>query len=177
MSLPVISRLLRTHPDREPNRIPIVISDVQSKKAVVTAGSRSSVMRAAIPLLVVSMLALAACGSGGSMDATSAPEAGSVADGRDVVVMRLIAYVPATLEVSAGSTVTWKQQDAGFHTVTSGSVSKDPSGSVKTSPDGTFDSGQLAKDKEFTRSFDETGTFTYFCKIHPATMSGQVSVR
>lgn len=91
--------------------------------------------------------------------------------------MRLIAYKPQVLQVPIGTTVTWEQQDAGFHTVTSGSVTKDASGSVKTSPDGTFDSGQLAKDKEFTHTFDEAGTFAYFCEIHPATMSGEVKVQ
>jgi plastocyanin len=123
------------------------------------------------------MLAAAACGSGGSTDAARKLEAASVANGSDEVVMRLIAYKPATLEVPAGTSVTWKQQDAGFHTVTSGSVSKDASGSVKTNPDAAFDSGQLAKGQEFTHTFGETGTFKYFCRVHPATMSGRVTVQ
>ena len=90
--------------------------------------------------------------------------------------MRLIAFKPERLEVSVGAAVTWKQQDAGFHTVTSGTVRKDPSGSVSTSLDDTFDSGRIASGKEFTFTFEDTGTYDYFCKVHPATMSGRVAV-
>lgn len=89
--------------------------------------------------------------------------------------LRLIAYRPAELDVSAGTTVTWKQQDAGFHTVTSGTVMK--GATVKTNPDGTFDSGQLAEGEEFAHTFDEAGAFTYFCEIHPGTMNGKVTVQ
>ncbi len=90
--------------------------------------------------------------------------------------MRLIAYKPAVLTVPPGTSVTWRQQDAGFHTVTSGAVSKDASGSVETKPDGRFDSGQLAKGEEFSFAFESAGTYGYFCEIHPATMTGRVRV-
>ena len=43
-------------------------------------------------------------------------------------------------------------------------------------PDGKFDSGQLAKGDEFEFTFEESGTYEYFCEIHPATMSGRVVV-
>ena len=121
--------------------------------------------------VALGLLTLAACG-GTSASLSDAPPQG--AEG-SVVEMRLIAYRPATLDVSSGSTVTWRQQDAGFHTVTSGTVTK--GATVKTSPDGTFDSGELAKGKAFTHTFDETGTFTYFCEVHPGTMNGQVTVQ
>jgi plastocyanin len=127
-------------------------------------------------LLGVGFLALAACGSGGSStDASSDPrDSTAVATDSDVVEMRLIAYRPAQLNVSTGATVRWQQNDAGFHTVTSGTVVK--GATVKTNPDGKFDSGQIAKGKEFTHTFDEAGTFTYFCQIHPGTMNGQITV-
>lgn len=144
-----------------------------------TRSNRLTGQRLVTTALAVGLLALAACGS--DEPSADAPETvqdtGSDARGGDEVVMRLIAYKPRTLQVPAGTTVTWKQQDAGFHTVTSGSVAKDTSGSVKTNPDGTFDSGQLAKGKEFTHTFDEAGPYEYFCKIHPATMSGEVTVK
>lgn len=115
----------------------------------------------AVAAMTMGSVGVAACGSGAGVD----------------VVMRLIAYKPSKLEVAVGSTVTWKQQDAGHHTVTSGSVTKDQTGSVATHADGTFTSGQLAKGEEFTVTFDEAGTSAYFCEIHPATMSGEVIVR
>jgi plastocyanin len=90
--------------------------------------------------------------------------------------MRLIAYKPHSLKVPAGTTVMWKQQDAGFHTVTSGTVEKQASGSVKPAPDGVFDSGRLAKGEQFTFTFKDSGNYDYFCRIHPATMSGRVEV-
>ena len=142
-----------------------------------TGRDRPRTKRIATAILAVGLLSLAACGTGASSSDTTqdAPESSNAATSGDVVEMRLIAYRPAELDVSAGTTVIWKQQDAGFHTVTSGTVVK--GATVKTSPDGKFDSGQLAKGKEFTHTFDETGTFTYFCQIHPGTMNGQVTVQ
>jgi plastocyanin len=92
------------------------------------------------------------------------------------VVLRLIAYKPDRLEVGRGSTVRWKHEDAGIHTVTSGTVQKQASGDVETDPDGTFDSGRLEQGEEFAYGFDEAGSYRYFCRIHPATMQGQVTV-
>ena len=90
--------------------------------------------------------------------------------------MRLIAFEPSELGVPVGAAVTWSQEDAGFHTVTSGSVEKATSGSVETKPDGVFASEQLPKGEEFTFTFEEKGSYAYFCEIHPATMAGQVTV-
>ena len=95
--------------------------------------------------------------------------------GQSTVEMKLIAFRPEKLTVPAGSTVTWKQVDAGFHTVTSGTVAQGSSG-VTEMPDGRFESGQLATDATFTFTFDEPGTYPYFCAVHPATMRGEVTV-
>jgi plastocyanin len=118
-------------------------------------------MRTFAALLV--MVFLAACGAD---EPTSS----------DTVEMRLIAYRPSALEISAGDAVTWRQHDAGFHTVTSGTVGKDGSGTVRPRADGTFASGRLATGKTFRFTFDDAGSYAYFCEIHPATMSGQVTV-
>ena len=75
----------------------------------------------------------------------------------------------------AGTTVTWKQTDAGTHTVTSGTVTQG-AGDVTTAPDGKFDSGNIATGATFEFTFDEAGTFPYFCAVHPATMRGDVQV-
>ena len=45
------------------------------------------------------------------------------------------------------------------HTVTSGLV--------LTGPDGNFDSGLIRPGETFSNMFDESGTFRYFCMIHP----------
>ena len=65
--------------------------------------------------------------------------------------------------------------DPGVHTVTSGTVTQD-GGTVTIHPDGTFDSGEIATGKTFTRKFDTPGTYTYFCRIHPATMQATITV-
>ena len=91
------------------------------------------------------------------------------------VLMRLVAFRPDTLTVPIGTTVTWRQGDAGFHTVTSGTVRQDPAGVTPTS-DGRFDSGRVAEGDTFEHQFTEVGTYPYFCAVHPATMRGEIAV-
>ena len=89
--------------------------------------------------------------------------------------MKLIAFKPEKLDIKASATVTWQQGDAGFHTVTSGTVEQGGSG-VTQHPDGKFESGQMATDDSFKFTFAEAGTYPYFCEIHPATMRGEIRV-
>ena len=120
-----------------------------------------------------------------SSPVTSAPPTtvpGDPADpGADVEVevveveVRLLAFRPDRISVDAGRTIRWTQSDAGFHTITSGTV-RQSGGTVTTSPDGRFDSGQLATDATFELTLTEPGTYEYFCAIHPATMHGVVDV-
>lgn len=95
-----------------------------------TRPNRIAARRLATAASAVGLLALAACGSSepSAGGPRAAQDAGNDSSGGNEVVMRLIAYKPQALEVPAGTTVTWKQQDSGFHTVTSGSVTKDASG-------------------------------------------------
>lgn len=116
---------------------------------------------------------LAACGGTGDGSDGATASSGSPAN---TVTMRLIAFQPGDLTVDAGSTVTWKQTDAGAHTVTSGTVAQGAAG-VTEEPDGTFDSGEIAKGDTFEFTFEEPGTYPYFCAIHPATMRGEIRVR
>jgi nitrite reductase (NO-forming) len=80
------------------------------------------------------------------------------------------AYSPRALTVAVGTTVTWINEDAVFHTITSGS-----SNGTTGTPDGDFDSGEVQKGETFEHTFDEAGTFDYFCTPHP-WMVGQVEV-
>ncbi len=72
------------------------------------------------------------------------------------------AFVPATLTVTAGSTITWKNNDNVAHTVTA-----DGAG---------FDSGNLAAGATFSQDFPSKGTFTYHCSIHSG-MKGTIVVQ
>ena len=129
---------------------------------------------ATMAVLVVALL-VACGGRNGDDSASGTPDAAPVgADG--AVTMQLISFKPETLTVDAGTTVRWTQKDAGVHTVTSGTVEQAGGGVAKT-PDGRFDSGELATGKTFTFTFDQPGTYPYFCSVHPATMRGEVRVR
>ena len=76
-------------------------------------------------------------------------------------------YIPSRIEISAGESVTWLNEDVAFHSVTGGTYEN---------PNGMFDSGHIDPNDTFTIVFDESGTFDYFCTLHP-WMSGQVLVK
>jgi len=64
------------------------------------------------------------------------------------------AFSPASLSVSAGTTVTWTNTVSTPHTVTGDT--------------GAFDSGQLANGGTFTHTFSTAGTYPYHCANHPS---------
>ena len=68
-------------------------------------------------------------------------------------------YIPSTLNISAGTTVVWKNNDAAAHLATSGT----PDGG----PDGIFDSGMIMGGATYEYEFAETGEFVYYCLVHP----------
>jgi len=68
-------------------------------------------------------------------------------------------WFPSVVTVGVGETVTWSNVDTAAHTVTSGSAAD--------GPDGIFDSSLFMADTEFSHTFDEEGTFVYFCMVHP----------
>jgi plastocyanin len=126
------------------------------------------------------VVAVAAITAAGLFGACGASDGGAGRDeasalSANAVTMQLIAFKPETLTVAPGATVTWTQSDPGVHTVTSGAVEQG-GGGVSTVPDGRFDSGELATGETFTFTFDQPGTYSYFCAVHPATMRGEVRV-
>jgi plastocyanin len=73
-----------------------------------------------------------------------------------------LAFAPDELTIAAGSAVTWVHADPNLpHTA--------------TSDDDVFDSGSLSEGDEFTFTFEEAGTYAYFCQVHP-TMRGTIVV-
>lgn len=78
-----------------------------------------------------------------------------------------LCFIPSVVEINAGESVTWQNQDAAFHSVTSGTYD---------TPDGLFDSGHLDPYQSFTLTFDNTGEYDYFCTLHP-WMNGKVQVK
>jgi len=76
-------------------------------------------------------------------------------------------WSPADITINVGDTVHWMNVDTVAHTVTGGSPANGPSG--------VFDSSLLMADAAFAFTFDETGSYDYFCMVHP-WMVGSVSV-
>jgi plastocyanin len=75
-------------------------------------------------------------------------------------------YIPNTVQIKTGGTVTWKNVDTAAHTVTSG---KD------AISDGLFDSGMIMAGNSFDHKFDKAGTYDYYCMVHP-WMKAKVAV-
>lgn len=80
----------------------------------------------------------------------------------NAVKIENMAFSPDTIVIKKGTTVTWTNQDAASHTI--------------TSDEGVImNSELLEKGESYSVTFDQTGTFAYHCKIHPS-MQGSVTV-
>jgi len=62
-------------------------------------------------------------------------------------------FSPAQITVAPGTTVNWTNEGPSPHTT--------------TADDGTWDSGTMEQGEDFSFTFDEPGTYTYHCSIHP----------
>ena len=86
-------------------------------------------------------------------------------------------YNPPVISITVGDSVTWYNDDREGHTVTSGEGSgrfgwmSDNFGT----PDSYFDSDRFMPGDSWSFTFEESGTFSYFCTIHP-WMEGVVIV-
>jgi plastocyanin len=71
-------------------------------------------------------------------------------------------FGPQTVTVPVGATVTWTNRDDIPHTV--------------VSTDGVFKSKVRDTDEKFSYTFTKSGTYPYYCTIHPK-MTGKVVVQ
>jgi len=71
-------------------------------------------------------------------------------------------FAPATLTVTAGTTVTWKNEDDSPHRI--------------GDKNGTFKSAALDTDDTFSHTFAAPGEYPYICTIHPY-MVGKIVVK
>ena len=76
-------------------------------------------------------------------------------------------FLPEEIIISAGDTVSWINEDTAAHTVTGGSLADGPSG--------VFDSSLVMAGASFEFTFDDAGSYDYFCLVHP-WMEGGVLV-
>jgi plastocyanin len=79
-------------------------------------------------------------------------------------------YDPPQIFVTVGDTIIWYNDDRESHTVTSGD-SPGRFGWMDNKefgkPDGIFDSELFLPGESWSYKFEESGTFSYFCIIHP----------
>ena len=110
-----------------------------------------------ILLSVVSMVAIAPSAFADHTSATVTNALGSSTPGCEDTNS---CFIPSTIAISTGDTVTWVNTDNAAHTVTSGT----PAGGLS----GVFDSSlMMAGSVSFSHTFDTAGTYPYHCMVHP----------
>jgi plastocyanin len=96
-----------------------------------------------------------------SMAALLIPVPAASAQDEMTVSIQDFFFDPGQLTVAPGTTVTWVNKGQAPHTT--------------TADDGTWDSGTLQPGEDFSFTFDQPGTYTYHCSIHP-DMTASVKV-
>jgi len=114
-------------------------------------------------IIAITPLAFAAHGEGG-MSATETNAPGSSTPGCEETDN---CFVPSTVVITAGGTVTWENTDTAAHTASSGTAAG--------GPDGVFDSSLIMAGGSYSVTLDDEGTYPYFCMVHP-WMQGTVIV-
>jgi len=100
-------------------------------------------------------------GGGGGKPADALIE-GKPADASERITLRKSLFTTEQLQVRSGTTVAWINRDPYGHTVTF---------------DPILDSGVLAGGGRYAVTFNEPGTYGFVCTVHPAIMSGEVTVK
>jgi plastocyanin len=97
---------------------------------------------------LIAALSVAALWSGatGSLANAGSPDAAQI-------VIKDFMFMPMSLTIKAGSTVTWANNDDEPHTVVSDT--------------GLFRSGAVVTNETFAFKFDQPGTYHFACSIHP----------
>ena len=68
-------------------------------------------------------------------------------------------FLPSSVTINTGDVVEWTNSDTAAHTVTAGSPADGPSG--------VFDSSLVLGGTQYAHTFEETGSYDYFCMVHP----------
>jgi plastocyanin len=106
--------------------------------------------------LVAALAALALTAGCGGEGETSQPVATT-----EVAMAKSYRFDPKTIEVEAGATVTWTNEDNFTHT-----VQVDGQEDHEVEPGGSV-----------SITFDEPGTYHYVCRLHRSDMDGEVIVK
>jgi len=129
---------------------------------------RTTRLIAAGLLVPVALLTATGCSSSTKTKAASGP----------TVSIKLLAFNPTKLTVKVGAKVTWENDEAISHTVTSGTpIGIDATTGLRASqkPDGRFNAKLNDKGSTFSFTYNTAGTYDYYCSIHPG-MNAEVVV-
>jgi plastocyanin len=96
--------------------------------------------------------------------------------GDNKVTIADLKFIPSTIEVERGSTVTWTNNDQTAHTVTSDDFPDPSLPPTTTVPAGAFSSKPLDPGDSFSHTFDKPGKYPYHCQIH-TYLKGEVIVK
>jgi plastocyanin len=107
------------------------------------------------------MATLAFAGVAGCGNESAAGEASSSSSTGDSVEIADFEFAPGEITVPAGTTITFANEDSAAHTA--------------TADDSSFDTEELGKGDAAKATFDDPGTYTYYCRFH-VFMKGSVVV-
>jgi plastocyanin len=128
--------------------------------------------RSAAGVVALVTVLLAGCGGDGNDDKSTTPSAPADTATQQGAVPAVVKvsigdnfYKPKDLTIKRGQSISWRNQGAVAHTVTSDSDS-----AVK------FDSGTLEPGGVYALKPGAAGKITYYCTIHGKVQSGTVTV-
>ena len=110
------------------------------------------------PLDAASQAALDAAVSTATAQALAAQATAQALPAQEIVI-RDLAFAPATLTVKPGTTIVWRNQDRVQHQVTGGE----------------FDSGRIPGGGQWAQVIGRPGVYQFMCSLHP-TMGAEVTV-
>ena len=110
-------------------------------------------LRFLLPLAALAAFVVAGCGG--------ADQSGEPVATTKVTMAKSYRFDPHTIEIEAGQSVTWTNEDNFTHTV---------------QVDGQEDH-EVEPGESVSLEFDEPGTYHYVCRLHRQDMDGEVIVR
>jgi plastocyanin len=96
-------------------------------------------------------------------DGSATPDDTEAVADATMVEIKDLAYIPDSIEIPVGATVTWTNSDTVPHTATAQDRE-------------VLQSGTLNPGDSYSQTFDQPGTFDYFCEFH-ANMKGTIVVQ
>jgi plastocyanin len=112
-------------------------------------------------LIFVLVSFISICGCTGSGPSTSPATTQTLVPGTATVNIQNFAFNPASITITKGTTVTWVNEDTTNHQIVN-----DAQGSIAQGA--LFTSDSLPKGASYSFKFDNPGTYSYHCSIHPS---------